>query len=91
MFNFVLHYISLIYSTWQNVISVNLDTILIPYLPQKYKITGVMEKQSIFDWTVISYAKTFKIILPSQGHDTTSAAICWAFFLLGRHPDVQVM
>jgi hypothetical protein len=29
-------------------------------------------------------------ILLSQGHDTTSAAICWALYLLGRHPDVQV-
>jgi cytochrome P450 len=38
----------------------------------------------------MSYASTFTIILLSQGHDTTSAAICWALFLLGIHLDVQV-
>ena len=26
----------------------------------------------------------------SQGHDTTSAGMSWALFLLGLHPDVQV-
>lgn len=26
----------------------------------------------------------------SQGHDTTSAGMCWALFLLGLHPDIQV-
>jgi cytochrome P450 len=25
-----------------------------------------------------------------QGHDTTSAGICWALLLLGSHPDIQV-
>jgi hypothetical protein len=25
-----------------------------------------------------------------QGHDTTSAAISWALFMLGLYPDVQV-
>jgi cytochrome P450 len=25
-----------------------------------------------------------------QGHDTTSAGMCWSVFLLGLHPDVQV-
>jgi len=25
-----------------------------------------------------------------QGHDTTSAGMCWALFLLGLHPDIQV-
>jgi cytochrome P450 len=25
-----------------------------------------------------------------QGHDTTSAGISWAVYLLGLHPDVQV-
>ena len=25
-----------------------------------------------------------------QGHDTTSAGICWTLFLLGLHTDVQV-
>jgi hypothetical protein len=25
-----------------------------------------------------------------QGHDTTSAGISWALYLLGLHPDVQV-
>jgi hypothetical protein len=29
-------------------------------------------------------------ILLSQGHDTTSAAVCWTLFLLGLHHDVQV-
>jgi hypothetical protein len=28
--------------------------------------------------------------LNSQGHDTTTAAICFALYLLGLHPEVQV-
>jgi hypothetical protein len=43
---FGVHYLSLAYSSWQTVNSVNLGTLLIPYIPQKYKITGVMEKRA---------------------------------------------
>jgi cytochrome P450 len=39
---------------------------------------------------LLSYASTLTIILLLQGHDTTSAAVSWALFLLGLHPDVQV-
>lgn len=28
--------------------------------------------------------------LHSQGHDTTTAGLCWALFLLGNNPRVQV-
>ena len=28
-------------------------------------------------------------LFPSQGHDTTAAAISWAIYFIGRHPDVQ--
>jgi hypothetical protein len=30
------------------------------------------------------------LILFLQGHDTTSAAICWTLYLLGLHTDIQV-
>jgi hypothetical protein len=30
------------------------------------------------------------VCLKFQGHDTTSAGISWAMYLLGSHPEVQV-
>jgi hypothetical protein len=39
---------------------------------------------------IINHLINDKLLCP-QGHDTTSAGICWALYLLGLHPDVQVM
>jgi hypothetical protein len=41
-------------------------------------------------WTAQERSLILTYLSVPQGHDTTSAGMCWAVFLLGLHPDVQV-